>query len=47
MLLGGKAARDPLEGEGVQTIADAMRAQTLECEPVAEDLLVSARLKEW
>jgi len=47
LLLGGRSARDPLEGEGVELIADALRAQTLECESVAEDLLISARLKEW
>jgi diaminohydroxyphosphoribosylaminopyrimidine deaminase/5-amino-6-(5-phosphoribosylamino)uracil reductase len=47
IVLGGKTARDPLEGEGVEAIADAMRALTLECESVGEDLLVSARMKEW
>jgi diaminohydroxyphosphoribosylaminopyrimidine deaminase/5-amino-6-(5-phosphoribosylamino)uracil reductase len=47
LVLGGRAARDPLEGEGVETVADAVRAQTLECERIGEDLLVSARLKEW
>jgi diaminohydroxyphosphoribosylaminopyrimidine deaminase / 5-amino-6-(5-phosphoribosylamino)uracil reductase len=47
MVLGGRTARDPLEGEGVDAIADAARALTLECERVGEDLLVSARVKEW
>jgi diaminohydroxyphosphoribosylaminopyrimidine deaminase/5-amino-6-(5-phosphoribosylamino)uracil reductase len=47
VLLGGRAARDPLEGEGVEHIADALRALTLDCEKVAEDLLISARLREW
>ncbi len=47
LVLGGRTARDPLEGEGVEQIADAMRAKTLECEHVGDDLLVSARLKEW
>ena len=47
MVLGGRTARDPLEGEGVDAIADAARALTLECERVGEDLLVSARIKEW
>jgi diaminohydroxyphosphoribosylaminopyrimidine deaminase/5-amino-6-(5-phosphoribosylamino)uracil reductase len=47
LVLGGRAARDPLEGEGVEKVADAVRAQTLECRHVGEDLLVSARLKEW
>ena len=47
ILLGGRAARDPLEGEGVEKIADAVRALTLDCERIADDLLVSARLREW
>ena len=47
LLLGGRAARDPLEGEGVERISDALRAMTLDCERVADDLLISARLREW
>jgi diaminohydroxyphosphoribosylaminopyrimidine deaminase/5-amino-6-(5-phosphoribosylamino)uracil reductase len=47
ILLGGRTARDPLEGEGVERVADALRALTLECEPSAGDVLISARLKEW
>jgi diaminohydroxyphosphoribosylaminopyrimidine deaminase/5-amino-6-(5-phosphoribosylamino)uracil reductase len=47
VILGGSAARDPIEGEGVERIADATRALTLECERMAEDLLVTARLREW
>ena len=47
LVLGGRTARDPLEGEGVAAISDAVRALTLECARVGEDLLVSARIKEW
>jgi diaminohydroxyphosphoribosylaminopyrimidine deaminase / 5-amino-6-(5-phosphoribosylamino)uracil reductase len=47
LLLGGRSARDPLEGEGVERISEAMRALTFGCERVGEDLLVSARLREW
>jgi diaminohydroxyphosphoribosylaminopyrimidine deaminase / 5-amino-6-(5-phosphoribosylamino)uracil reductase len=47
MLLGSRTARDPIEGEGVEQISDAVRALTLDCERVDDDLLVSARLKEW
>ncbi|UGS35820.1 bifunctional diaminohydroxyphosphoribosylaminopyrimidine deaminase/5-amino-6-(5-phosphoribosylamino)uracil reductase RibD [Capillimicrobium parvum] len=47
MLVGGRAARDPLEGQGVERIADATRALTMTCRSVDQDLLVSARLKEW
>ena len=47
LLLGGRTARDPLEGQGAETISEALRALTLECERVGDDVLVSARLKEW
>jgi diaminohydroxyphosphoribosylaminopyrimidine deaminase/5-amino-6-(5-phosphoribosylamino)uracil reductase len=47
LLLGGRSARDPLEGEGSERVADALRALTLECESMAGDLLISARVREW
>ena len=47
LLLGGRTARDPIEGEGVDAIADAIRVLTLECESIDDDLLISARLREW
>lgn len=47
LVLGGRSARDPLEGEGVERIAEALKALTLDCERVGEDLLISARLREW
>ena len=47
ILLGGRTARDPLEGEGVERISDALRALTFGCDRVGEDLLISARLREW
>jgi diaminohydroxyphosphoribosylaminopyrimidine deaminase/5-amino-6-(5-phosphoribosylamino)uracil reductase len=47
LLLGGRTARDPLEGEGVESISEALRALTFDCERVGEDLLISARLREW
>jgi len=47
LLLGGSAARDPLEGKGVERISEALRALTFDCESVGEDLLISARLREW
>ena len=47
ILVGGRAARDPMEGGGVEKIADATRALTLDCEHVGEDVLISARLREW
>jgi diaminohydroxyphosphoribosylaminopyrimidine deaminase/5-amino-6-(5-phosphoribosylamino)uracil reductase len=47
LVLGGRSARDPLEGMGVERIDDALRALTLSCERTADDVLVSARLREW
>jgi diaminohydroxyphosphoribosylaminopyrimidine deaminase / 5-amino-6-(5-phosphoribosylamino)uracil reductase len=47
ILLGGRTARDPLEGEGVERISEALRALSFDCDRVGEDLLVSARLREW
>jgi diaminohydroxyphosphoribosylaminopyrimidine deaminase / 5-amino-6-(5-phosphoribosylamino)uracil reductase len=47
LLLGGSAARDPLEGKGVERISEALRAITFDCTSVGEDLLVCARLREW
>jgi diaminohydroxyphosphoribosylaminopyrimidine deaminase/5-amino-6-(5-phosphoribosylamino)uracil reductase len=31
----------------VERIAEALRALSFECERVGEDLLISARLREW
>jgi diaminohydroxyphosphoribosylaminopyrimidine deaminase/5-amino-6-(5-phosphoribosylamino)uracil reductase len=47
LVIGGRQARDPLEGQGVEKISDALCALTLDCEKVADDLLISARLREW
>jgi diaminohydroxyphosphoribosylaminopyrimidine deaminase/5-amino-6-(5-phosphoribosylamino)uracil reductase len=47
LLLGGSAARDPLEGEGVERISEALRAISFDCQSIGEDLLVSARVRAW
>ena len=47
MLLGGSSARDPLEGAGAERIAQAVRALSLECARVADDVLITARMREW
>ena len=47
VVLGGSNARDPLEGEGVERIAEATRALALDVERIAGDVLISARLREW
>src|SRR3954468_5270380 len=47
LIVGGRKSRDALEGGGVELIADAVRALTLDCDRIGDDLLVSARLREW
>jgi diaminohydroxyphosphoribosylaminopyrimidine deaminase/5-amino-6-(5-phosphoribosylamino)uracil reductase len=47
VVAGGSRARDPLEGEGVELIADAQRALALDVERIGEDVLICARLREW
>lgn len=47
LVLGGASARDPVEGMGVTLIADATRALSLTAQPVADDILLTARLREW
>jgi len=47
LVLGGASARDPLEGEGVERISEALRALTLDCERIADDVMITARLREW
>jgi diaminohydroxyphosphoribosylaminopyrimidine deaminase/5-amino-6-(5-phosphoribosylamino)uracil reductase len=47
LVLGGRGARDPLESEGVESIAEAVRALTLECARIGTDLLLTARIREW
>jgi diaminohydroxyphosphoribosylaminopyrimidine deaminase/5-amino-6-(5-phosphoribosylamino)uracil reductase len=47
VLLGGSGARDPIEGMGVERIAEATRALTLSCERSGDDILATARLREW
>ena len=47
LLLGGSSARDPLEGQGVERISEALHALTFDCERIGEDMLISARLREW
>ena len=46
-MLGGSSARDPLEGEGAERIAAAVRALSLDCARVADDVLITARMREW
>ncbi len=47
LVLGGRGARDPLESEGFESVSDAVRALTFTHTSVGEDLLLTARIKEW
>jgi diaminohydroxyphosphoribosylaminopyrimidine deaminase / 5-amino-6-(5-phosphoribosylamino)uracil reductase len=47
VLIGAGEARAVLEGEGVSRIADGLRPIAVSHREVGEDLLVSARLREW
>jgi diaminohydroxyphosphoribosylaminopyrimidine deaminase/5-amino-6-(5-phosphoribosylamino)uracil reductase len=47
VVVGGSKARDPLEGEGVERIAEATRALSMCVERIADDVLICARLREW
>jgi diaminohydroxyphosphoribosylaminopyrimidine deaminase / 5-amino-6-(5-phosphoribosylamino)uracil reductase len=47
LVLGGRTARDPLEGAGAESIADAVRAESLDCRPIGDDCLIVARLRRW
>ena len=47
VLVGAAQARAVLEGEGVARIAEGVRPLETRFEELGEDLLVSARLREW
>jgi diaminohydroxyphosphoribosylaminopyrimidine deaminase / 5-amino-6-(5-phosphoribosylamino)uracil reductase len=47
LLVGAGEARAALEGEGVKRIADGTRPLATAYEQVGEDLLITARLREW
>ena len=47
MLVGGRHARAPLEGQGVEAIDAARRAISSEVERVHDDVLIRARMTEW
>ena len=47
ILVGGRAARAPFEGEGTGMIADAQKAASLNVEMVDENVLIRARLRDW
>jgi len=47
VVVGGSSARDPLEGEGAERIAEAVRALSLDTERIGDDVLICARMREW
>ena len=47
VLLGAGEARAVLEGRGAQHIAEGLRPLAVEHEAIGEDLMVTARLREW
>jgi len=47
MIAGGREAKGAVEAQGVEWIDDAVRALTTEVERIDDDILITARLKEW
>ena len=47
LLVGGLEAKTAIEGMGLQEIASAARAEAIEVDRIEDDVLITARLKEW
>jgi len=47
LLAGGRGARAPVEGQGVEAIGAARRALATSVERIGEDVLITARLREF
>jgi diaminohydroxyphosphoribosylaminopyrimidine deaminase / 5-amino-6-(5-phosphoribosylamino)uracil reductase len=47
LLLGGTKAKTAVEGIGLETIAQAPRPMAVETERIENDVLISARFREW
>jgi riboflavin biosynthesis pyrimidine reductase len=47
LVVGGRGARVPVEGQGVEAIDLARRALHTDVERIGDDVLICARLKEW
>jgi diaminohydroxyphosphoribosylaminopyrimidine deaminase / 5-amino-6-(5-phosphoribosylamino)uracil reductase len=47
IVVGGRHARGPLEGQGAELLADASRGLEISCEQIENDVLLEARLREW
>jgi diaminohydroxyphosphoribosylaminopyrimidine deaminase/5-amino-6-(5-phosphoribosylamino)uracil reductase len=47
MIIGGKDALGAVEAQGVEDIADAVRAVHTDVDRIDDDVLITARLREW
>lgn len=47
VVAGGRMARVPVEGQGVEVISDALRSLATTVEQIGDDVLITARLREW
>jgi diaminohydroxyphosphoribosylaminopyrimidine deaminase / 5-amino-6-(5-phosphoribosylamino)uracil reductase len=47
IIAGGRDAKSAVEGQGVELIDDAVRAISTDVERIDEDILITARLREW
>jgi diaminohydroxyphosphoribosylaminopyrimidine deaminase / 5-amino-6-(5-phosphoribosylamino)uracil reductase len=47
LLVGGREAKTTIEGIGIQHIAAASRAVAVDVDRIEDDVLISARLREW
>jgi diaminohydroxyphosphoribosylaminopyrimidine deaminase/5-amino-6-(5-phosphoribosylamino)uracil reductase len=47
VIAGGREARVPVEGQGVESIDMASRALATSVEAIGDDVLICARMKEW
>jgi len=47
IVVGGRTAKAPFEGEGSDSIAEALHAVSMTAEMVDDDVLVKAQLREW
>ena len=47
LIAGGRDAKSAVEAQGVELIGDAVRAVSTEVERIEDDILITARLREW
>lgn len=47
IVAGGRQARTPIEGRGIDEIGEAWRAIHTDVERIGDDVLIRARLREW